>query len=169
MNDNSSDRSKTFPQFSLRAMLLVMAGLCVFAALFVAVLPYLKHVNGETWFAIGCLLGAAIGCCLMVASIAFAPGRRLWATGLLSSALLYAVANIAVFAVTMSIDAFAIFHLAYIVPAGFIGPALAIAAMAFAAVTTKKLQWMGVAGFVVWTVSMGLAHLWVIAMCSASV
>ena len=138
-------------------------------ALCVAFAPLLTHVNAELWFAIGCLSFAAIAFCLMIASIVNAPGRRFWAGGLFFAAMLFAIGNIVVFAVTMSIDAFAIFDLRYLILAGFVRPGLTIATMAAIAWISRKLNWLGILGFTIWVVSVGLSHLWVIAVCSASV
>lgn len=91
------------------------------------------------------------------------------ATCLLLVGILYAAASVGVFAVTMSIDNFAIFNRAYSISAAFVAPTLFMIASIILAVSHKSLDWSGVAGFCIWVGTVGYAHLWVIAQCALSV
>ena len=79
------------------------------------------------------------------------------------------LAFIGLFILTISVDAFAIFHLTYILSAGFVGPAFMIVVSILLARVSKQRGWLSVAGFAIWVGCAGFAHLWVIAAASASV
>ena len=81
----------------------------------------------------------------------------------------YAVANIGVFAVTILVERWAIFELAYIISVVFVGPALMIVALMIVAGFYKRLGWLGALGFAIWIGWVGFAHLWIIAQARASV
>ena len=121
------------------------------------------------WYPIVFLYLVATGVFMMVFDIFVGRVSRQWATGLLMAGILYAAGNIGVFIVTMSHDDFAIFELAYIIPAGFGGPGLMIIAAIIVAFVCKRLYWLSVLGFAIWIGCVGFAHVWVIAQCSASV
>jgi hypothetical protein len=139
-------------------MLVVTAGVSAFFGLLVA-----------GWYTAAFWYLAGSGICMMAVDVAVGRVSRGWATGLLLVGVCYAAANIAVFMVAMSIDAFLIFRDAYIIPAVFVTPPLLAIAATVAAVASKKLAWLGVLGFVVWVGCVGFAHFWVIVQCSASV
>jgi len=145
-------------QFSLRSLLVATAGVSVFCSLVSA---------GWYTSAFWCL--ATSGIFMMAFDIVLGRVSRTWATGLLLAGICYAAANMGVFLVTMSHDAFAIFDLAYIIPAAFGGPGLMILVSILVAGVSKRLHWFGVLGFATWIGCVGFAHLWVIAQCSASV
>ena len=119
--------------------------------------------------AIGCLLFALIGFFIMLVGIARSNSPRIHSSSLLLAGVVYAAANFGMFVVMVSVDAFKIFNLAYIVSVGFAGPALMIIALVVAARVYKQLGWLSLAGFAVWIGCVGFAHLWVIAAASASV
>ena len=119
--------------------------------------------------AIGCLLFALIGFFMMLVGIARSNSPRIQSASLLLAGVVYAAANVGMFVVMVSVDAFKIFNLAYIVSVGFAGPALMIIALVVAARVYKQLGWLSLAGFAVWIGCVGFAHLWVIAAASASV
>jgi hypothetical protein len=83
--------------------------------------------------------------------------------------VVYATVNIGAFIVTVSVDAFKIFELAYILSVGLVGPALMITALVAVARVHKQLGWLSIVGFAIWVGCVGFAHLWVIAAASASV
>ena len=119
--------------------------------------------------AIGCVFFALISFCMMVVGVARSNAPRIRSAGLLLAGVAYAAANIGVFVVTISVDAFTIFGLAYIISVGFVGPALMLIALVFVARVYKQLGWLSIAGFAVWIGCVAFAHLWVIAAASASV
>ena len=119
--------------------------------------------------AIGCLLFALISFSMMLVGIARSSSPRIQSASLLLAGVVYAAANVGMFVVMVSVDAFKIFNLAYIVSVGFAGPALMIIALVVAARVYKQLGWLSLAGFAVWIGCVGFAHLWVIAAASASV
>jgi len=158
VNDFSSVSRRARIQFSLRSLLLITAGVSVFFGL----------IAGAWYMSVFWYL-ATSGICMMAVDIVLARSRRVWAFGLLLAGIGYVAANIGVFMVTMSLDAFAIFDLAYIISAVFVGPTLMIVASIIVAGVYKRLHWLGVLGFAIWIGCVGVAHLWVIAQCSASV
>jgi hypothetical protein len=105
----------------------------------------------------------------MVVDIVLGRVRRIWSTGLLLAGIGYAAANIGAFVVTMSLDAFAIFDLSYVIVAVFGGPGALIIASFIIAGVFKRLHWLGLLGFAIWIGCVGFAHMWVIAEASASV
>jgi hypothetical protein len=151
-------RRRRWFQFSVRSLLVIMAGTSVFFGLLRA-----------GWYGTAFCCLATSGIFLMAVDIVLGRASRGWAAGLLLAGICYAVGNIGVFLVTMSFDAFAIFHVGYIIPAGFGGPGLMIIASITVAEIYKKLHWIGVLGFAIWIGCVGFAHLWIIAQCSASV
>jgi hypothetical protein len=106
---------------------------------------------------------------MMLVGIARSNSPRIQSASLLLAGVVYAAANVGMFVVMVSVDAFKIFNLAYIVSVGFAGPALMIIALVVAARVYKQLGWLSLAGFAVWIGCVGFAHLWVIAAASASV
>ncbi len=106
---------------------------------------------------------------MMAREIVLGRISRLWAGVLVTIGFVYAAANVAVFLVTISRDAFAIFDLSYIVAVVFVFPAIVILGSIVAAVASKRFDWLGTVGFSMWTGCVAFAHLWVIAQCSASV
>ena len=121
------------------------------------------------WYTAAFWFLAASGALMMAVDIILGRVSRTWATGLLIVGISYAAFNVGVFLATMSVDAFAIFHLTYIILAVFAGPGIIILGSFFVAATYKRLHWLGVLGFDIWIGCVGFAHLWVIAQCSASV
>ena len=119
--------------------------------------------------AIGCLLLALISFFMMLVGIARSNSPRIQSASLLLAGVVYAAANVGVFVVVISVDAFNIFKLAYVVSVGFVGPAFMIIALVVAARVYKQLGWLSIVGFAVWVGCAGFAHLWVIAAASASV
>ena len=119
--------------------------------------------------AIACVSLAIIGLGLMVSGIVRSNTPRAWSIGLLLVGVAYAAANIGVFVLTISVDAFVVFDLAYILSAALVGPALMMIGLILVARVYKQPGWLCVAGFVIWTGCVGFAHLWVIAAASASV
>lgn len=119
--------------------------------------------------AIGCVCLALIGLGMMVVGAARSNAPRTWPVGLPLAGVAYAAANIGAFIVTVSVDAFEIFKLAYIVSFGVVGPALMITALVAVVRTHKQLNRLSIVGFAIWVGCVGFAHLWVIAAASASV
>jgi hypothetical protein len=139
-------------------MLVITAGVSVFFGLIVA-----------GWYAAAFWYLAGGGICMMAVEIAVGRVSRGWATGLLLAGIGYAAANIVIFIVAMSIDAFLIFGDGYIIPVVFVTPPLLAVAATVAAAVSRKLAWPGVLGFAAWVGCVGFAHFWVIVQVSASV
>jgi hypothetical protein len=106
---------------------------------------------------------------MMVLGVFRDEERRKFSVGFLLAGISYAAVNVAVFVVTVRLNAFRIFEFAYVAAVGFIGPMLMIAALVFVSGLKKRLGWRGTAGFAVWTGCVAFAHLWVIAVASAGV
>jgi hypothetical protein len=119
--------------------------------------------------AIGCVFLALFSLGMMVVGVARSNAPRIWSAGLPLGGVAYAAANVGVFAATVSVDAFKIFELAYILSVGLVGPAVMITALVAVARVQKQLGWFSILGFVNWVACVGFAHLWVIAAASASV
>lgn len=119
--------------------------------------------------AIACVCLAVISFCMMVVGVFRSNAPRTRAAGLLVAGVAYAVVNAGAFIVTISIDAFAIFDVAYVLAVGIGGPALMVFALILVARGNQQLGWHSIAGFAVWTGCVGFAHLWVVAAASASV
>ena len=83
--------------------------------------------------------------------------------------LAYAAANVGMFVVTASADAFDIFELHYIAGVAAIGPALMIVALIVFNRVYRPLSRRSMTGFVIWLLSVAFVHLYVIAAASASV
>lgn len=125
--------------------------------------------NPFGYSAIACVCMALIGLGMMVVGAARSDMPRIGSAALLLAGVTYGAANIAVFVVTIAVDAFAIFDRAYIGLVGFAAPALSILGMLVFARSYEHVNWVSGAGFAVWTVSVAFAHLWVIAAASTSV
>jgi uncharacterized protein YjbI with pentapeptide repeats len=110
---------------------------------------------------------------MMVAEIIIGRASRKLAAGLLAAALVYAAMNVAVYAVVISADPFALFDWGFMIAAVLLGPLLALGgAVTFAIVVARsKTRFAGLAliGFCIWIVGVGFANLWVIATAAASV
>ena len=106
---------------------------------------------------------------MMVVDIVLGRVHRVGAACLLVAGIGYAAVSIGTFLVTMSLDALAIFHVSYIIPAVFVGPGVMIVTSIVVALVSKRIHWLAVLGFVLWIGCVGFAHLWVIAEASASV
>ena len=119
--------------------------------------------------AIGCVCLALISFGMMVVGAARSNAPRIWSAGLPLAGVVYATINIGVFIVIVSVDAFKIFELAYILSVGLVGPAVMITALVAVARVHKQLGWRSIVGFAIWVGCVGFAHLWVIAAASASV
>ena len=99
--------------------------------------------------AIACVSLAIIGLGLMVSGVVRSNASHAWSIGLLVVGVAYAAANIGVFVLTISVDAFAVFDLAYILSAALVGPALMMIGLILVARVSKRPGWLCVAGFVV--------------------
>ena len=119
--------------------------------------------------AIGCLCLALISFSMMLVGIARSNAPYIQSAGLLLTGIVYAAVNIGTFVVVVSVDAFMIFKLAYILSVGIVGPALMIIALVVIARVYKQLGRLSIVGFAIWVGCVGFAHLWVIAAASASV
>jgi hypothetical protein len=119
--------------------------------------------------AIACACLALTGFCMMVVGIVRNDARRTPPTGLLLAGLAYAAANVGAFVLTISLDSFAIFHLAYLISVGFLGPALMVIALIFVARAYRQLSRLSLIGYASSIVSVAFAHLWAIAAAAASV
>ena len=145
-------------QCSLRTLLLITAGVNVFFGLLAA-----------GWYASCFWYLAAGGVCLMAVDIVRGRVHRGWAVGLLLFGIGYALANLGVFVLTVSLDAFAIFAPTYIITAVLAGPGFTIFAAIVVAGESKKLDWLAVVGFAIWIGCVAFAHMWIIAEFSAGV
>ena len=121
------------------------------------------------YFAIGWVILALISLSMMVVDLARDKARRAGSAGLLVAAIAFAAANIGVFIVSISLDAFAIFDLVYILSVGIVAPALMMIAFVIFARIYKWPGWLSTLGFAVWIGCVAFAHLFVIAAASASV
>lgn len=129
----------------------------------------LLDVLVEAYFVIGWLILAIGSFAMMSIGVQRAHIGRKGPAGLLAAGIAYAVVNIAVFLVTFSVDAFAIFHLVYISAVALVGPALMIGALILLIRTYPAVSWLSGTGFVVWVACVTFAHLFVVAAFSASV
>ena len=119
--------------------------------------------------AIGCICLALISFGMMVVGVVRSNAPRIWSAGLPLAGIVYATVNIGVFIMMVSVDAFNIFELTYILSVGLVGPALMITALVAVARVRRQLSWFSIVGFAIWVGCVGFAHLWVIAAASASV
>ena len=119
--------------------------------------------------AIGWLCLSLTGICMIVVDVARSNKQRGWSVGLLLAGIGYAAANVGLFTITISADAFAIFDYTYMISIALVGPALMIIASVFIAISYKKLSWLSISGFAIWIGCVGFAHLFVVAAVSASV
>jgi hypothetical protein len=106
---------------------------------------------------------------MMVVGVARSNAPRIWSANLPLAGAVYAAVNIGVFILTVSVDAFKIFELAYFLSVGLVGPALMFTALVAVARVHKQLSRLSMVGFAIWVGCVGFAHLWVIAAASASV
>jgi hypothetical protein len=110
---------------------------------------------------------------MMVAEIVSGRASRNLALGLLATALVYVLLNVAVYIVIVAADSFSLFNLAFDIGVIFVGPQLAIGGAVVAAIivwrTRKRFPALALLGFVIWMAGVGFANLWAIASASASV
>jgi len=170
VGDPSSSRPRPRPL----ALALVTLGAVAYVALVQALRPtqmmtQLSAPGAAGWYALVLLSSAALALGILLLQVVLRRDRRSWAVGVLLAALGYAAVNVGAFALTISLDRFAIFQLAYVFSAVLVGPALAAGALIVLAATSRQISPLGLLGFALWVGSVGLAHLWVIAQASASV
>ena len=174
MNEISAESGTERPQSTLGTLLMVTAVVVVLIGLVtVATRNYGELLDTvmdhPAIYAIGCAFLALTGFTIMLVNVALNRVASLWSAGLLLSGIAFAAANAAIFIVMILVNAFAIFEPIYINAIVLIAPTLMIIASMIVAGVYKKINWLGVLGFVLWTWSVGLAHLWIIAAASASV
>jgi hypothetical protein len=121
-----------------------------------------------TVFGIGWLILALAGLSMMIIDIVRGELRREWSIGLLLAGIAYAAVNVGVFMMTLQVDVFAIFDLAYIYAVFPVGPGLVLAAVVVSR-AYRQFSRRGMAGFAVWVGCVAFAHLFVIAALSANV
>lgn len=119
--------------------------------------------------AIGWLILSLISLGMMIVGIVRGYTPRAWSLGLLFAGLAYAVVNVCVFVVTILMDTFAIFSLAYIISVAIVAPALVLITLIFVARRNKQLGWLSSLGFALWIGCVAFAHLIVIAAAAAGV
>jgi hypothetical protein len=119
------------------------------------------------WSAAFVLALAALGISALIVAVVRARGRRARPSGLLLAGILYAAANVGVFATTLALDRFAIFELAYVLTVVLGAPAVVV--VAATVVAGREAGRLAVVGFAAWIASVASAHLWIIAQASASV
>ena len=107
--------------------------------------------------------------CMMMRDIVVARVSRMWAAGLLAASILYAVANVGIFIITICIDRYFIFDSIYLAFAVGVLPTLAISLVFFVAGASQQCDWLGVVGFITAIANVAFAHFLVIAICGASV
>ena len=174
LNDFSSENTNEKFQFSLRSLILFALGVGVYVAIAMAtVRNHGKLLDIVTdWAAIvalGCLLFASAGFTMMIVSIIRDKSRSRWPTIAISTAVLYAPANVAWFIATLLLDRSAVFDDAYLLVAVLVAPAVMLIAIGILAGFSRELDWLILLGYPVWIVSVAAAHLWIIAAAAASI
>ncbi len=116
------------------------------------------------WFVIA--LGSLVA---MIAAIVRSPGSRAMPIAVFGLAMGYALANVALFRVTFSMDSFAIFELGYVFACAVVMPLLGVAALALLHSRYGSPGRLSASGCILWIGCVAFAHLFVIAAVSASV
>ena len=161
------DDSELRFQFGLKSLMIATTSLGVYIAGTIASVQWITEV-GMGWFGLGAVVLGMLGFGLMVASIALGQSRRLWNVAVLGFALLYAAANVGIFILMITVDRFAIFSIPYWGAFILVLPCLMMMLiMLFGAYV--RVGWLTNLGYTIWIGAVGFAHMWVIAVCSASV
>ncbi|MGI9292974.1 MAG: hypothetical protein ACR2PS_03250 [Pseudomonadales bacterium] len=119
--------------------------------------------------AASCVILGLVSFSMMLVGIARSSATRIRSAGLLVAGISYAALNVGLFALMVTVDAFKIFELYYILSVGFVAPALMISALVVIARRYKQLDWLSIVGLAIWVGCVGFAHLWSIAAASAGV
>lgn len=154
--------------FSIRSILILISCIAVFFSL-VSVGIREGGVAGGIWFLAAAAFVAACSFGMMLREVVYGRYSRKLASGLLAAALGFAPGTLAIFMLTIALDAFAIFALPYVGFCCFLLPLSLITGAIGFAIRSSRLDWLGVGGFCLWCGCVAFAHLWIIAQASASV
>ncbi|MEM1187776.1 MAG: hypothetical protein AAF933_04705 [Pseudomonadota bacterium] len=106
---------------------------------------------------------------MMGAAIIRRPESRRVPVAVLVLALGYTLTHVALFLCTIAGDAFAIFTGSYVLVCGLALPLLGLAPLVLLLRRSGSLGWRGAGGYSLWLGCVAFAHLFVVAVLSASV